>query len=180
MRAIAYLLYYLFAKYLPRSYEFGIVGRVSKKIRNILGRKIIKNAHPTIFIEKGADFGGGKNLVMREFACIGENARFIGYGKITIGKHAMLGPDVMIITSDHKFKEEGFEKGYVSKDVEIGDYAWIGARAIILKGVKIGKHAVIGAGAVVTKDVPDYAVVGGNPAKVLKYRDGRKVDKKGE
>lgn len=171
MRVVAYLLYNLFAKHLPRSYEFGIIGVLSKNMRNILCRIIIKGSPSTIFVERGADFGSGRNLTLKDHACIGENARFIGEGKITIGRHAMMGPDVMIITSDHKMKKEGFD-GYVSKDVEIDDYAWIGARVIILKGVKIGKRAVVGAGSVVTKDIPDYAVAGGVPSKVLKYRDG--------
>lgn len=171
MRIIAYFLYYFFAKHLPCSYELGIIGRISKRIRNILCRVIIKDVHSTIFIERGANFGGGRNLVVKECGCIGENARFMGEGKITIGKHAMLGPDVMILTSDHKFKKGGFEKGYISKDVEIGDYVWIGARAIILKGVKVGNYAIVGAGAVVTKDVSEYAIVGGNPARILKYRE---------
>lgn len=169
MRLAGYLLYTFFAKHLPRSYEFGFVGEFSKKVRNVIARIMIKDAPSTIFVERGADFGSGKNLILKDCACIGENARFMGRGKITIGRHAMMGPDVMIITSDHKMKKEGFD-GYISKDVEIGDYAWIGARAIILKGVKIGNYAVVGAGAVVTKDVPDHAIVGGSPAKILKYR----------
>lgn len=170
MRMLAYILYKLLAQHLPRSYEFGIVGLLSKKTRNILCRMIIKDIAPTIFVERGADFGGGKNLILKEYACIGEDARFMGEGTITIGAHTMMGPDVMIITSDHRLTKDGFEKGFISKNVVIGDYAWIGARAIILKGVKIGNHAVVGAGAVVTKDVPDYAIVGGSPAKILKYR----------
>ena len=56
------------------------------------------------------------------------------------------------------------------KPVLIADDVWIGARVIILPGVRIGTGAVIGAGAVVTKDMPDYSVVGGNPARVLKMR----------
>ena len=52
----------------------------------------------------------------------------------------------------------------------IGDDVWIGSRVIILPGVTIGKGAIVGAGVVVTKDVPEYAIVGGNPAKVIKFR----------
>ncbi len=58
-----------------------------------------------------------------------------------------------------------------SKPVLIKEGAWIGFNACILKGVTIGKGAVIGAGSVVTKDVPDFAVVAGNPAEILKYTD---------
>ena len=59
----------------------------------------------------------------------------------------------------------------VSKPVTIKEGAWIGFNAIIMKGVTIGKGAVVGAGSVVTKDVPDFAVVAGNPAQILKYTD---------
>ncbi len=55
--------------------------------------------------------------------------------------------------------------------VIIGDDVWIGTRVIILPGKKIGTGAILGAGAVITKDVPDYAIVGGNPAKIIKYRN---------
>ena len=56
-------------------------------------------------------------------------------------------------------------------DIVVGDDVWIGARVIILKGVYVGKGAVIAAGAILTKDVPEYAIVGGVPAKVIKYRE---------
>jgi maltose O-acetyltransferase len=62
--------------------------------------------------------------------------------------------------------EQGF---YEEKPVVIDD-VWIGGHVIILPGVHIGKGAIVGAGAVVTKDVPEYAIVGGSPAKVIKYR----------
>ncbi len=55
-------------------------------------------------------------------------------------------------------------------NIEIGSDVWIGAGVVILSGVKVGHGAIIGANSVVTKDVPDYAIVGGNPAKILKYR----------
>lgn len=60
----------------------------------------------------------------------------------------------------------------------IGNDVWIGARMIILPGVTIGTGAIIGAAAVVTKDVPDYAIVGGNPAKIIKFRNNQNLDNK--
>lgn len=93
----------------------------------------------------------------------------MGTGNVTIGRHVMMGPDVMILTSDHQVSE-GSYAGYTTKDVLIDDHAWIGARAIILKGVTIGKHSIVGAGAVVTHDVSDYEIVGGSPARLIRKR----------
>ena len=59
---------------------------------------------------------------------------------------------------------------HTNAPIRISDDVWIGANATILKGVTIGTGAVVGAGAVVTRDVPDYAIVMGNPARVVKYR----------
>ena len=59
---------------------------------------------------------------------------------------------------------------YEEKPIVIGDDVWIGGHVIVLPGVHIGTGAIVGAGAVVTKDVPDYAVVGGNPARIIKSR----------
>lgn len=85
-----------------------------------------------------------------------------------------MGPEVLIYTQNHCYEDETkpiIQQGYTkTKPVVIGDDVWIGARAIILPGVNIGSHSVVGAGAVVTKDVPDYSVVGGVPAKVIKRR----------
>lgn len=85
-----------------------------------------------------------------------------------------MGPDVLIITQNHRFDQldlpmwrQGFSP---SEPVIIGNDVWVGTRAIILPGVTISKGAIIGAGAVVTKDVPEYAIVGGNPARLIKYR----------
>ena len=60
--------------------------------------------------------------------------------------------------------------------IKIGNHVWVGAGATILKGVTVGDHAIIGGGSVVTKDVPPYAVVMGNPAKVVKYLDSEKFE----
>lgn len=147
----------------------GPIGKMAMILRRICVKPLLKESAPVINVERGAEFGSGRNIKMEEYACIGEKARFIGSGNVTIGKHVMMGPEVMIITNDHKILPESFD-GYITEDIEIHDYAWIGARVIVLKGVKIGKYAVIGAGSIVTKDVPDYAIVAGVPARVIKMR----------
>ena len=66
----------------------------------------------------------------------------------------------------------------VSKEVILGSDVWVGANAVILPGIKVGNGVVIGAGAVVTNDIPDYAIVVGVPAKVIKYRFDKKTVRK--
>ena len=90
-----------------------------------------------------------------------------------------MGPDVQIYTRNHRYDRIDipmYEQGESEiKEVKIGNDVWIGARSIILPGVTIGDGAVIAAGSIVTKDVESYAVVGGNPAKIIKYRSKIKV-----
>lgn len=97
--------------------------------------------------------------------------------KIRIGNHVMLGPFVEIIGGNHNYSEVGKfmsevtnKQPFDDQDIIIEDDVWIGSRAIILKGVHIRRGAIIAAGAVVTNDVPPYAIVGGVPAKVIKFR----------
>ena len=115
-----------------------------------------------------------KNLMgIGDNTWIGQNCFFHSAGEITIGKNVGIAPGVKILTSFHG--EEGAEKPILFSDLEfaeviIGDDADIGIGAIILPGVKIGKGVQIGAGAIVTRDIPDYAVAVGNPAKVIRQR----------
>ncbi|WP_462354514.1 DapH/DapD/GlmU-related protein [Alistipes timonensis] len=86
----------------------------------------------------------------------------------------MMGPDVLVFTSNHESGRTDIpmrlQGNGATKQVTICSDVWVGARVIILPGVTIGKGAIIGAGAVVAKDVPDYAIVGGVPAKIIGYR----------
>lgn len=86
----------------------------------------------------------------------------------------MMAPECVILTRNHAFDRTDIPMGeqgvQQEKPVIIGNDVWLGQRVIILPGVHIGNGVIVGAGAVVTKDVPDYAVVAGNPARIIKYR----------
>ncbi len=99
---------------------------------------------------------------------INSNLLAMARGGITIGNGVRIAANVQLISNNHDPYDLNV---LICKPVEIEDYAWIGAGATILPGIRVGHHAVIGAGSVVTKDVPDYAVAVGNPAKVIKMLD---------
>lgn len=91
---------------------------------------------------------------------------------IRIGDRVAFGHEVMILTDTHEIGDQGRRAGpLVARPVEIGDGAWIGARAMLLPGVRIGAGAVVAAGAVVTKDVAPHTVVGGTPARSIRELD---------
>ncbi|KKQ34695.1 MAG: Acetyltransferase, partial [Microgenomates group bacterium GW2011_GWA2_37_6] len=94
-----------------------------------------------------------------------------GRDRLTIGDHVDIATGVMIYNSKHDINDSEFSAK--TSPVEIGDYVFIGPRAIILPGVTIGKGAVIAAGAVVTKDVAEFTIVGGVPAQVIGERKNK-------
>lgn len=92
-------------------------------------------------------------------------------GPVEIGNHVMLAQNIVISGLNHGYELVDIppsEQKTVTKKIIIKDNVWIGANCVITAGVTVGKHAVIGAGSVVTKDIPDYSVSVGNPAKVVK------------
>lgn len=104
-----------------------------------------------------------------------------GEGGVTIGSGVILSSNVEIWTSNHNYDAEDlmsvpYDYRMVYKPVTIGDNVWVGTHVLFVPGVTVGEGAVIGMGAVVTKDVPPYAVVGGNPAKIIKYRDKERYE----
>ena len=94
---------------------------------------------------------------------------FLDVGRITIGDHVQLGPNVQLLTATHPLepgpRREGWEG---SEPISIGDNAWLGGGAIVLPGVTIGADTVVGAGAVVTRDLPAGVLAVGNPARVVR------------
>ncbi|WP_273162910.1 acyltransferase [Bacteroides fluxus] len=108
----------------------------------------------------------------------GDNCNFngmdvVGRGTVKFGNNFHSGTECMIITQNHNYEGDmiPYDESYVYKTVVIGDNVWLGNRVTIVGDVTIGEGVIVAAGSVVCKDVPDYAIVGGNPAKVIKYRD---------
>jgi len=102
---------------------------------------------------------------------IGESCILRGQGGITIGDDVYLGTLVQILAVNHVFYDTTRPismQGITAQGISIGDGSWIGSGAIILDGVRIGRNVVVGAGAVVTRDVPDYCIAVGNPARVIR------------
>lgn len=111
----------------------------------------------------------GKNIELGEHVFFNFNCVVLDVAKVIIGSHVLVGPNAQIYTASHPLdagkRRQGLEFG---KPVIIGDDVWIGGSAVICPGVTIGEKSIIAAGAVVTKDVPPFAIVGGNPARVIR------------
>ena len=109
----------------------------------------------------------GKNVGIGEFAHLG------GAGGLSIGDDCIIGPYLSCHPENHRFldnQELIRLQGTQRKGISIGKNCWIGAKVTILDGVKIGNNCVIAAGAVINKDMPDNAVIGGVPARVIRSR----------
>jgi galactoside O-acetyltransferase len=91
-------------------------------------------------------------------------------GRIVIGNDVMIGPNAVLRASNHgaeRIDVPMWNQPHTGGTIEIGDDVWIGANVVVVPNVKIGSHAIVAAGAVVTRDVPDYALAAGVPARVI-------------
>ena len=171
-RGICIIIYKLFLVWLPSTDNSLITSKLIKKLRSSIAAGCFDNHGRNINIEKGADFGNGSGISIGNNSGLGVDC--VVRGPLQIGDDVMMGRCVNIMTNSHDTSRTDIpmnQQGHKQKKkVTIESDVWIGNRVIILPGVKIGKGSIIGAGAVVTKDVPEYAVVAGVPAKVIKYR----------
>ena len=167
---------------------YRIVYKIGLKLRRIIHRLFVepiikKSFHKCgthVRIQRKCVFEGVENISIGNYVSLGDGAYILTTrAKVTIDDYVMFGPDVMIVTGNHRtdlcgvpmyMVGDSMKKESDDKDVKIESDVWIGARSIILKGVTIGEGSIIAAGSVVSHDVEPFSIVGGIPAKIIKKR----------
>lgn len=172
VRYFALFVYYIIGYHLPNR-ECPLFGEPSRRFRAFLCRHIFEEAGSWINIQRHVKFGKNR-VVIGEGSGLGENF-LLQNSELIVGSYVMTAPNVKVLGGGHKYEKKdvpiGQQGAYPKTSLTIEDDVWIGNGVIILGKVKrVGKGAVIGAGSVVTKDVPEYTVVAGNPAHIIKYR----------
>lgn len=169
-RGVAKFIYYRFASKLPSSYN--TKSKFPGRLRAWCAKYLLEHRGEEVNIEKNVELRWG-GIELGDRSSFGEGS-IIG-GNTVVGKDVMIGRQLLTIPRNHKIDDpdlpmikQGFQP---ATKIIIDDDVWIGDRVTILAGVHIHSHSVVGAGAVVTKDVPEYAIVGGVPAKVIRYRN---------
>ncbi len=148
-------------------------------------RKAFAKCGKNVRVPRACNFSGIKNIYVGSNVFFGARMTVLcTRARLMVQDNVMFGPNVTIITGDHRIDIPNKPMVFVSdeeklpendQDVIIEEDVWIGANVVILKGVKIAKGSVVAAGAIVTKDVPPYTIVGGCPAKVIKHRFEEKL-----
>lgn len=169
VRFLNFLFYQLPGKILNKKLQRRIyTWRVRKSVGECGGQLVVSNL--SYGFHKKMKLGHHVNL---------NGCRVIGEGPVTIGNYFHSGMDLVMITEDHNWEEADaipYDHRRVEKPVVIKDFVWTGHGVTIIGGIVIGEGAIIAAGSVVTKDVPALAIVGGNPAKVIKMRDAERFN----
>jgi maltose O-acetyltransferase len=140
-------------------------------VRQILARKVFKSVGENVTIHQGVLFNSGKNISIGDGAFINRRVMIDDRGPVTIGDNAGIAAGVTIETHRHildDFSKPVMYGGRTAHPTTIGGAGLIGYNAVILAGITIGERVIVGSNLVVTKDVPDYHVVGGVPAKTIK------------
>lgn len=164
--------YYLLAQHFPQSH-IPVFGMLGKNVRFFFCRCVFERCGKGCNIDRRAYFGFNK-IIIGDGSGIGANFHLQGC-ELEMGKNILMAPNVTILGSGHRYERKdvliGAQGNFPKGKITIGDDCWIGRNVTILPGCKnIGRGVVVGACSVVTKDIPDYEVWCGNPAKFVKRR----------
>jgi maltose O-acetyltransferase len=141
-------------------------------LRRLLVQGFIDRCGKGVRVKFNADIS--PHIEVGDFSELGRSCQI--YGGVKIGSNVLMGPDVKLITRNHRhddlsrpirLQDEEFAS------ISIGNNVWLGANVVVLPGVNVGDHSIVGAGSIVTKNIPEYSIVGGNPAHLI--RDRRNV-----
>jgi acetyltransferase-like isoleucine patch superfamily enzyme len=165
--------------FLYKKYKYSRNNRLSKVFN--IGKKVTLNNCTLSYHSRVAEYASLSNTSIGQYSSIGRYAKIV---HTNIGKYCAISWDTTINAISHHYNHltiNAFpyvpyvgnfvkERKQSYQQVTIKNDVWIGANSVIMPGITIGNGAIIGAGAVVTKNVPDYAIVAGVPAKIIKYR----------
>ena len=154
------------------TFELNSAYHTPEEVRALLSRLFGRPVPDTlrVFPPFYSDFG--QNIHVGQNVFINACCHFQDHGGVTIGDGCQIGHNVVFATLNHGLSPE--TRGTTSPaPIVLRENVWVGSNSTILQGVTIGRNAIVAAGAVVTKDVPDNAIVGGVPARILRYIDAR-------
>lgn len=140
------------------------------KLRAKMIKEMFGKSGENIYIEPPFHASwGGKHVYLGNDIYANFNLTLIDDASIFIGDRVLFGPNVTLTTASHPLSSNLRNKGYqYNKPIYIEEDVWIGANVVVFPGARIGKGSVIGAGSIVTKDIPEYSLAYGNPAKVIR------------
>jgi acetyltransferase-like isoleucine patch superfamily enzyme len=161
---ISYPIYFFLLKKYGKESFIHPLASIRNHKHILMGNNIIINKNVNLWV---SSLTLGNNIQINPNTCI--------YGQVIIGDNVLIAPNCMIAGGNHSFENSNkpmiIQNCTTKRPIVIGNDIWIASNSIILDGVHIGDGAIIGAGSVVTKDVPSMAIVVGNPAKLIRYRN---------
>jgi len=151
---------------LPRYKCFNFIKALLLKM---MGAKIGKR----VIFYPGVWIAPGRNLILGDDVDLAKDVIITSGGNVTIGDRVLIGYRTQILSTNHVIPNDNkhvFSAGHEKKSIVIKDDVWIGANCIITAGVTIGKGSILAAGSVVTKNIPEFSIYGGVPAKLIRKR----------
>lgn len=150
-------------------------------IRALFWKRFLKKIGKRVYIMQRVKIMSPQKVSIGHDVLLNEDVKIGGQCGVTIGNYVLIGYNVNLVSENHAYQNSSLpimKQGYFGGPIDIKDDVWIGANAVILPNVIIGKGAIVGANAVVTKDIAPYTIVGGVPAKKIKYRFDEKTLRK--